>query len=114
MMATHIHRAVAPRALRGAYRASSELVEVAVLKDAWLLNGLNRCLPRPKGAEFRRIVSCYNLRMATSKDAKREKEARLRALGLRPTDNRPQCVHCGQPMSEGAYGICQDCIGNRE
>jgi transposase-like protein len=51
-------------------------------------------------------------------DWKRERDERLVKLGLRKnrdSDQRPRCIHCGQPFdarlsSGGELGICQDCI----
>ena len=43
-----------------------------------------------------------------------EKERILRGLGLRPTAQGPECIHCGRPIDADStgieFGICQSCI----
>jgi hypothetical protein len=57
--------------------------------------------------------------MGFDADEKRKRDERLAALGLlRHNDQRPRCVHCGQPFAGyestgGEFGICQECIDNQ-
>ena len=52
-----------------------------------------------------------------SSDERKQKEERLKALGLRGERDSSEvlCIHCGSPFkvytsTGGEYGICQSCI----
>jgi len=46
------------------------------------------------------------------KQQRKERERRLKELGLRHVDNRRRCFHCGIPMDDPFALLCAACEGD--